>query len=227
MDLTLKAEKKDDLWIVSDHKGKREFKDLCGGIGYGNPGEPGDYSKNAIVVVGLQTDDRLNAIAEFVGDFDDLVKAAIDIKDLLLVPKYYLDPNYEENRSRLNRADGLTHYRMRQGKISGRDFYVHEPIFWTHWVSRENTTSLMSVHDDVLEEMDSNIQKLQSLIKREVLLEHPTCTKIKHLNRANFKEGRNHPLVKAYVYATFSLAKQLEPKGGSKPLPEMGYPKRW
>lgn len=227
MDLILKADRKNDLWIVSDHKDKREFKDLCGGIGYGNPGEPGDYSKNAIVVVGLQVDDRLNAIAEFVGDFDDMIKAAIDIKDLLLLPKYYLDPNYEENRRRLNRADGLTHYQARQGKLSGRDFYVHDPEYWDHFRSRDAKTGLLSVHDDVLEEIDSNIQKLQSLIKREVLLEHPTCTKIKHLNRANFKEGRNHPLVKAYVYATFSLAKKLELKGSSKGLPEMGYQKRW
>jgi hypothetical protein len=227
MVLTLKADRKDDLWVVTDHEGTQKFKDLCGGIGYGNPGESGDFALNAIVVVGLQTDDRLNAIAEFVGEFDDLINAAIDIKDLLLLDKYYLDPNYEENRRRLNAADGLTQYRKRQGRIPNRNFYVHDQSYWPHFRDRDNTASLMSVHDDVLEELDSSIQKLQSLIRQEKLLEHPTCTKIKHLNRQNFKEGRNHPLVKAYVYATFSLAKQLEPKGSSKPLPEMGYPKRW
>jgi hypothetical protein len=226
MTTTLRAEKKDDLWIVTGSDDKREFKDIAGGIGYGDPSESGDYGLNAIAVVGLQTDDHLNAIAEFVGEFDDLITAAIDMKDRLLLGRYYLDMNYESNRLRLSNADGLTHYRKRQGSLSGRDFYVHNPSYWDHFRGRDVTASLLAVHDDILEEFDSNVLKLQSLIKRQVMLEHDSCVKIKHLNREDFKRGRSHPLLTAYVYAALMLAKQLEPRSKADKLPDLGYFRR-
>jgi hypothetical protein len=214
------AERGEDVLTIKGSERTQRFHEIIAGVGYGDPNKEGAYAKYAAVVIGWQTDDRLNVIDEFIGTFPALGYTLTDFKDQYKIESIYVDSRFKEYRKRLNDTeefDGLSGY-DKWGSSS--DGYAHPPSEWTYFVGRNCVANILPVSKAILKSYDEAINQLRTLIEDNELLVAPWCTKMGLLTKETHKKGKDHPLIKALVYGALSLfeSQLVERGGGGEPL---------
>lgn len=194
-----------DLWALTGPERPVTFSHICGAFGWGDPSEEGDYSKHGCVVVGLQEDKALVVLEEFVGSLEEVGLAAVEFKDRLDLQRFFIDPEPNDYRVRLNSVDGLTQYLPAGLDALGHKKYIRPPEHWPYFRGRKCLVSLPPVREAVLADYESYVTRLTALAAEDHLLIAEWCRKVKLLNREDFARGRKHPLMKALVFAVAGM----------------------
>jgi hypothetical protein len=214
---------KDGPWIMTEGEKEETFTQIVGGLAFGDPAAEGDYSLHGLVVVGRDEPGRYIVLNEDMQSQGMLAEVSINAKDRFMLRDIWCQPEPVALRRQMERADGLTEYRTRGKGKSGQPMYQHDGSFWTHYRDRETKARLIPMADDFMAEMDAHIMRFTDMVARHDVLIADWCIKSKNLVRENFEQGRNHPLLKALVFATMMLVRLHE----KVPRPEKSIPDSW
>ena len=212
------VDRKEELLIGRDGCFQNKYKRFFGAFGWPNVKETDIASWHWLVIAGEAEDGRIRFIEEHGGDFDDVVAAAVDTKDRLLVQRFYADDTEVEAMRAVRNHDGLSSYHHFGIDDFGRKQWEHPSAHWPHFRNRETTSPVIAVPADQRVSILAGLNLLNSRAKQEKTVVDVQCHWLRMSITEELERAIEHPLVKAAVWVHSALIRQQEAEA-HKPTP--------
>ncbi len=210
-----------DLWVLEDSLEKDylelnsprapKFKKFILGIGWLDPQGDAIASKHAVVLGGIQTDDRLLVLDEHSGDIEELIQATIDLKDLFFAKEIYLDATDHDLMMPIWEADGLTRYISLGKDPLDQEIWLNNSQHWPHFRNRDNISIVIPVPLPVVMSASSGVNRLVKKSREGKLLVHPRCINVQWvLDQPRPADVHNHPIFRALIYLVYGVDRKWQ-----------------
>jgi hypothetical protein len=194
------------LYVVQGDSAAPKFKRLEASLGWLNPQGEDHELKHALLVGGEQEDGRYRVFLEFQGNLAEIETAAIDIKDALLVERFWSDTTKEQIVNQLREADGLCHYRDHGRDDRGKTLYHNaEPLqTWPYFRKERPLAAICGVPDVVRVGLSGGFDRLVRLVHIQKLIINQGC-QISHWTLAQKNPPEDHPVARALIWLAWAL----------------------
>ncbi len=192
------------IYELSDPRAPR-FKKILAAIGWLDLHGEGTAAKHALLVAGIQEDDRFNVIEEYSGTLPEIAEHATNAKDRLLIRHIWLDNGLMVNMLELYDHDGLTKYVSHGEDREGNTIWEHPDDHWPHFRNRETKAALLGVPPDVRGNLVAGADRIERQVRSKMLLIRTSCTEITGCLAQALKDVINHPAFQALMWLTWVM----------------------
>jgi hypothetical protein len=232
----------DGTIAVSGTVREERFTRIWAGIGW--PDRDAGY----LCVVGEREDGRYHALSEYSGGLSELARAAIEVKDRLLVENVWVDGRDAVATSFLRTLDGLCGYqdtpKTRPNPVGCGDqrephhpessstdavpphgMRAHHILRNRPYTHEEHAAIVVAVPDRITSNFRSALEKTRGVIMASQLLIHQTrCPKLIYTLRQPLDEILKSPVMKALVWVITALEdhKENDTPPEDRPVPWYG-----
>ena len=153
------------LWTISGRTWRKVFEDMCLVLAWGDPSHP-ETKDHSVAIAGRQEDGIIDVCDGFNGELDDVLRRAVDFKDLYRITRGYCEPAPPGHVHDARYTDGLTRYFLAPNQLNTlRERYLHDPEHWPHFVSRDHLLSLSHLPENKVRDIESLITRAERLAK--------------------------------------------------------------
>jgi hypothetical protein len=198
---------KDNLYVVADDNAAPKFTHVEASLGWSNPAGEDHEALHALLVGGRQEDGRLRIFLEYQGDAAQLADMCVDVKDALLVERFWCDATAQGTVQQLRVHDGLTWYKSWGEDRLGNELWdVKEPEkVWRYFRASRPTAAIVPVPDYIRTDIQGGLDRLVRLAHKKQLIINKTCQICQWTLAQIRKDIEKHPIAQALIWLVWRL----------------------
>ena len=220
---------KHGLYTIPEDNAAPKFTDIEGALGWLDPSGEDHAAKHALLVGGVQEDGRFRVILEYQGHAGELADMCVDVKDALLVERFWCDGTPDSTLTQLRVQDGLTHY-INWGfdRVGNILWHVLEPEKkWRYFRAQRPIAHIVPVPDYIRVDIQGGLDRLVALAHEKQLIVTKGCQVVEWVLAEKRKEIERHPVTHALIWLTWALQERAEMSKRDQMPPQVEAEDEW